>query len=756
MNYDTDICGNPLILFFGKPVFNPIFYFLSMFKYIYYKDFIPYYLNSITYFLYFGVVALAYAFIWTIIVNYVNKQEGNYLGTARFANKKDLKKNGLLKKEGVVCGQTSDAIIKVDKYDSAVHLKSIKEGRLICHTGKMHTLLIGPSGEGKSYVIIPTIWNFKGHIIVFDPKSENFNTTSKTKSEYSRIIKFSPTREDSMHYNPVEEMREGLAYAFRDSDQMANILFAPAKESSTSSENGEYFTQSGKSFVTAALMHIRYSDYPEKNLGGIRDFFSCGNEAELAALIEGGQGQEASGALGTSQVKEMVNTKHYFIITERMYNREKKKFDKLGLKIGDKYYDPELQKLVLKGASDIMQTNAKEKASVWKTIATKIRDFDDPNIRKNMGNCDFCVDDFINSEEPICLYLCVPNSDVNRISSVFRLIVTNILMRLTEEDSGFGKCQLKIPLLLLLDEFPVLGTFSVLATQMGILRSYNVFVMIVCQSLNQIVDRYGQHHPFLDHCSCHIVYAPGEVNDAEYFSKRMGNETIHQNKVSRSGGLRLMNDSNINYSDNDFSRALMDGADIQRLPSNQALIMVRGMPPYIAKKIPYWQDSRFKKLMKPPVDWEDMYADAAGLPSQIVRKQKAKDNREKLNNTPAVWITERNVKKVYDQVYDTQSDELSETIMEEFYQYDPLELYYAEAAGREVIQESTVKENFTEDDVEEIEYEFNQDWQPEDDSVSEDSQSGTDNSAAVVSAHTDEHEETVASDDNNDDYKEFI
>ena len=581
MNYDRRIIGDPLIILFGKPIFNPVFYFLGMFKYIYHEQFIPYYTGSNVYFIYFGLAALIIAFIWTMIINYINKQEGNYLGTARFANKKDLKKNGLLKKEGIVCGQTADAIIKVDKEkDSAVHLKSIREGQLICHTGKLHTLLIGPSGEGKSFVIIPTIWNFKGHQIIFDPKSENFNTTSKEKSRYSRIIKFSPTKEDSMHYNPVEEMREGLAYAFRDSDQMANILFAPAKESSSGSENGEYFTQSGKSFVTAALMHIRYSDYPEKNLGGIRDFFACGNEAELQALMDGG-GQEASGALGAAQVKEMVNTKHYFIITEKMYNRNKEKFDKLQLGIGDKYYDPELQKLVLKGASDIMQTNAKEKASVWKTIATKIRDFDDPNIRTNMSSCDFCVDDFINSTTPICLYLCVPNSDVNRISAVFRLIVTSILMRLTEEDSSYGKSALKIPLLLLLDEFPILGTFSVLATQMGILRSYNVFVMIVCQSLNQIVDRYGPHHPFLDHCSCHIVYAPGEVNDAEYFSKRMGNETIHQSKTSRSGGLKLMNDSNINYSDNDFSRALMDGADIQRLPSNQALIMVRGMTPYM-------------------------------------------------------------------------------------------------------------------------------------------------------------------------------
>lgn len=669
MNYDQRICGKPLLEFYGKPLFNPVYYFLSMFKYIYLKDFAQYYINSIMYFLYFGIVALLVAMVWTLIINYITKKEGNYHGTAHFANKKDLKKNGLLKKEGIICGQTNDAIVRVDKYDSAVHLRNIKEGTLICHSGNMHTLLLGPSGEGKSFIIIPTIWKFYGHEIIFDPKSENFNTTSREKSKYCRVIKFSPTKPDSMRYNPVEDcMREGIVYAFRDSDQMANILFSPAKESSGSNEASDYFNSSGRSFVTAALIHIRYSDYPEKNLGGIRDFFANDNIEELEALMNGSQ-QEASGALGVSQVKEMMNTKHYFIITEDMYKRDIAKFKRLGLNVGDKYYDPELQKLVLKGASDIMQTNAKEKASVWKTIATKIRDFDDHNIRNNMGTCDFSIEDFINSETPIILYLCVPNSDVNRISAVFRLFITAILMRLTENDSGFGKAELKKPLLLLLDEFPILGTFSVLSTQMGILRSYNVFVMIVCQSLNQLVDRYGQHHPFLDHCSCHIVYAPGETHDAEYFSKRIGNETVHQSKTSRSGGLKIASDSNVNYSDNDFSRPLLDAADIQRIPSNKCLIMVRGMQPYMATKIPYYEDSRFMHLMGEPLSWNELYSDCAGLPSQLKRKAIAKANLEKLENTPTIFLRGDD-SAIYDELYDVEGTLLAEEAYNEFYHLD--------------------------------------------------------------------------------------
>ena len=291
-------------------------------------------------------------------------------------------------------------------------------------------------------------------------------------------------------------------------------------------------------------------------------------------------------------------------------------------------------------------------------------------------------------------------------------------MRLTENDSSFGKAELKIPLLLLLDEFPILGTFSILAKEMGILRSYNVFVMIVCQSLNQIVDRYGQHHPFLDHCSCHIVYAPGEVHDAEYFSKRMGNETVHQSKISRSGGIKIASDNNVNYSDNDFSRPLMDSADIQRLPSNQALIMVRGMQPYIAKKIPYYQDSRFKHLMGEALSWDEVFADVAGLPSQVRKRQKAKENLEKLEKTPAVYMTGDD-SAVYNELYTSSEDmKLAEEAYNEFHNLDYNDLY--SAVPKDInyqVADNTgnsnkISENLN-DDSDEEEYEYNSESEDE-------------------------------------------
>ena len=111
MNGDVRIVGDPMLLIFGKTLYNPLYYILSMFKYIYYEDFAPYYLNSIKYFLYWGILALLLAFFWTIFINRVNKQDGNTQGTARLAEKKDLKENGLLNKHGVICGETADAIV---------------------------------------------------------------------------------------------------------------------------------------------------------------------------------------------------------------------------------------------------------------------------------------------------------------------------------------------------------------------------------------------------------------------------------------------------------------------------------------------------------------------------------------------------------------------------------------------------------------------------------------------------------------------
>lgn len=626
VHHNHHITGKPLFILFGHEIYNPVYFFFGISKFIMKPKIRPFYLQSVMRFAIWCLISLAIAIGWNWIHELLAKYVWNIHGTARFATKKDLKKNGLLKKNGVVIGQVNNARVDARKVkDGSISLTLKKPSDLICHAGKLSTFLLAPTGSGKGVgVLIPTMLSFMGSMVIFDPKGENFNITAGWRSKFSRVLKFAPCSYTTLRFNPVMGIRDGDEYAFRDANLIADIIFAPEKVGGGMSEAEAYFSNAAKDLVTTTLLHLRFSDYEDKSLAGVLKYLTHTDYSTL----KNSQG-EANNDLGKEQCLSMIDSKHYFTITEKMYNNRKEYYDHLGKKVGDRIEADTIHNLVVEGATRSLNRNSKEKSSVFSTVFTKLQLFDDPVLANATSSSDFEIEDFINCEEPITLYLCVPYSDIKRIAPVFKILISFMLKKFSEGETQFGEVKLKNNVLFCLDEFPVLGAFPDIAENMGVLRGYGVFFIIVAQALNQIVDRYGQNHPFLDHCPVHVIYAPGSIQDAKMYSDSIGQESVHQEKVSRSGQ-RLSSLGSLQFSDNDMGRNLLDPADIKRLPGDKALIMVHGMQPYIAEKVVYYQDKRFKSKLKckAPATMEALYKEAAGLPSRKKIKEEIEERKK--------------------------------------------------------------------------------------------------------------------------------
>lgn len=619
MNYDPKFVGKPLFYFRRTPVCNPVWYLLSIVKFYRFSGFLPYYFAAAQYIMWFGLAALLFALLWTAVMNILFHDKKNLYGTARFATRHDLAENGLLSDGGVVCGELSNAIVLANKRkDASVKMKLLLSSRLIAHPGVVNTLLLAPTGSGKGVsVIIPTLFSIRYSVIVFDPKGENYNITGRWRSQFSRVIRFAPGAYNTLRFNPVMAIRDGDEYAYRDCSLLASVLFQQEKAGDSTAD---YFNSGAKDAITGALLHLRFSDYPDKSLTGLLNFLTKTNEAVLNA-----SGQEGNADLGREQCMEMMHTEHYFVVSQKMYDNRPAYYDRRGISVGDTIPADNIHRLIVNAAMRLQNTNPKEKASMFKTIFSKLQLFDDPMITNaTSGNSDFEIEDFINCEEPISLYLCVEYSEIKRIYAVFTVLIDFMLKKFSEGETQHGEVRLKNDVLFLLDEFPVLGYFPTIAENMGVLRGYGVHFLIVCQSLNQLVERYGQNHPFLDHCVVQIVFAPGNINDAKLYSESIGNESVQQGKVSRSGRMSLSQNANLNFSDNDFGRALLDPADIKRMPGNTVLLMVHGMQPYLGKKVVWYADSRFKHKKGKPLQMEDLFHEAAGLPSNVRRREERK------------------------------------------------------------------------------------------------------------------------------------
>jgi type IV secretion system protein VirD4 len=177
---------------------------------------------------------------------------------------------------------------------------------------------------------------------------------------------------------------------------------------------------------------------------------------------------------------------------------------------------------------------------------------------------------------------------------VFKLLINFILNKFSRGEATYGELKLKNRILFLLDEFPVLGAFPFLSKTLGILAGYGINFYIVVQALNQIVDLYGQHHTFLDNCKTVCVYAPGKIEDAKAFTEIIGKESVVKESLSTSGSRYAVALNNLNASSQEVARDLMNPDELMKLPPTEALILNQGMPPYIAKKVVYYQDKRFR------------------------------------------------------------------------------------------------------------------------------------------------------------------
>lgn len=599
MNYDPRIVGSPIIVlkhFNNYRVYSPFVYILCFLKYAFKPGFGKYFYASI---LPSGVCSIL-AIIVALIISAIRSalQRGvNLYGTARWGTKDDLLKYGFLQKLGMVLGQLNEAKVGVKLSGGSTVLTTRKPADLICHNGKTNTLLLAPTRSGKGVsVIIPSLLNYPGSVIVFDPKGENWNITSGFRRKFSHIMKFSPLSRDTIKFNPMAEI-EANDYAYSQANQIADILYTTEAKADSASE---FFNQTAKDFTTGVILHVRFCDkYKEKNLTQVLHCMSLAtdtkNDEDAPDPVE-------------ALVQEMITSDHG---------------------------SDELNTMIAACANRLTK-NEKERASVLSTAFSKLSLFEDPLLANATSSSDFKISDFIESETPISLYLTVPFAHIDRVSLVFRLIINFMLRKFSEGETQFGEIKLKNHLIFFLDEFPVLGAFPFIAKVMGILAGYGVTFLIVCQALNQIEDLYGQNHPFLDHCKSVVVYAPAKIEDAEKFTKSIGQESVVHDNLSSSGRKMSIALDSVSQGSQEVARNLLNADELLKLPANECLILNQGMPPYIGKKISYYTDERFKDKANLPTltTRAELLKEIESLPSnkdKDLLKQETKTIAEKEN-----------------------------------------------------------------------------------------------------------------------------
>lgn len=465
---------------------------------------------------------------------------------------------------------------------------------ILCFAGPEHQLLIGASrsGKGRGHVV-PTLLAWPHSALVLDVKGEladgdpghGFPGTSGFRESLGPVLRFSPTRLDSAAFNPLFEVRKG-ANEIRDVQNIVEILVDPHGDG----RNQDFWDRSAKAVLVGVILHVLYAEPQERKT--------------LAVVREKLRDLDATAML-------MKSTLH-----------------RLNTLSGK----PEVHPEVLHAAESFLAGEDRLKAGVKATAESFFGLFADEIVARNTAASDFRIGDLMCADRPVTLYLQPPPSDAIRLTPLLRLLVNQIARALMEDQSAdtLGRPK-RHRLMLVLDEFPMLGRMPFFETMMGAMAGYGLKAFLVTQSLNHLTKAYGRDNVILDNCHIVTSFAAADTETAKRIAEMAGEvwELRESETLKRPRPLLGAHGSTTIREER---RALLLPGDVRALPRDEQLIFVAGAKPLRTKKLKFDREPVFVDRLAAPARTPTKLTtthDWAGVRSLGVLPQPAAKKRSK-------------------------------------------------------------------------------------------------------------------------------
>ncbi|HHI88601.1 MAG TPA: conjugal transfer protein TraG [Hellea balneolensis] len=466
------------------------------------------------------------------------RQKGKLItfGSSQWAGKREIKQAGLLAHDGVFLGRTKKHYLR--------------------HAGPEHVMAIAPTRSGKGVgLVVPTLLSWPESAIIHDIKGENWQLTSGWRSKFSHTLLFDPTNPKSAKYNPLLEVRKG-AWEVRDVQNIADILVDPEGML----ERRNHWEKTAHSLLVGAILHVLYAE-EEKTLARVASFLS-----DPARSFE-------------DTLSAMLATPH------------------LGDRDG---HDGQVHPVVAQAARELLNKSENERSGVLSTAMSFLSLYRDPTVARVTSTCEWRIDDLVNADKPVSLYLVVPPSDISRTKPLIRLILNQIGRRLTEK-LGTDSNKTRRKVLFMLDEFPALGRLDFFESALAFMAGYGLRAFLIAQSLNQIEKAYGPNNAILDNCHVRVVFATNDERTAKRISDAIGSTTEMRAMKNYAGHRLAFWLGHVMVSRQETARQLITPGEVMQLPSDEELILISGAHPVRAKKLRYYLDQNFTgRVLSPP------------------------------------------------------------------------------------------------------------------------------------------------------------
>lgn len=201
-----------------------------------------------------------------------------------------------------------------------------------------------------------------------------------------------------------------------------------------------------------------------------------------------------------------------------------------------------------------------------------------------------------------CAYFCITSdqdSTFDFLSSLFMTFIFIKLVRFADKEGEDGK--LPVPVHILADELANTGAILELNKKISVIRSRNLSISCIFQNLPQMQNRYplNQWQEIIGNCDSQLFLGCTDEVTATFISNRSGDVTVGVSSEAKQLNSWRVSDYTPEYRQTRSigKRKLLTPDEIQRLPLNKALIILRGQKILEVEKYDYTLHPDSKKLI---------------------------------------------------------------------------------------------------------------------------------------------------------------
>lgn len=436
-------------------------------------------------------------------------------------------------------------------------------GRLLATTDLRPTLVTGGtrSGKGRGHVT-PTLLSWPQSVLVHDPKRELWRITAGWRSRFSHALYFDPRDPASTRWNPLAEIQPGPG-------ELAQVqrLVAILSDPGGARDDEAIWDKAASEILEAVILHVLHvAADDDKTLLKVREL--------LADLDE------------TADV--MVRTLH------------------------DRGPDgaPRTHPFIRTAVKGYAAMHDRFRTSVQGTARSYLKWLAGADVERVLSASDFALGDLMCAEAPVSLYVQVAPADAAALRPLVRMLFYAAAQALTAEETrdATGRAK-RHRLLMVMDEFPLLGRLAFFEKSLRLMSGYGVKAMFVAQSLNDIVETYGTHNTILDNCAVYTAFSALDPLTQDKVSRLTGSVT--ETRVSRSSPAGLASGRS-SVSRAEVERPLLEPGEIRALPDDRQLVFVAGCRPLRTHKLLYDRREPFRSRADAPAPDQARRVDTPG------------------------------------------------------------------------------------------------------------------------------------------------